>query len=514
MNKITDVMILEALRLHGTERAAADALGMAKSTFHDRKARLLGDANSPAIKISTPSKGIVKRFIVSAVQNDTPVDRPFFKNIKAYAKYHNAELLVLRLPYKVKKDSKWGVPSKYITDTNYQISDRLLICSKMNISPTASDPVSGLDNYAGSPSVIIGHTKLRMHSVPVGKGEDNKFIYTTGVLTDQNYEQKKAGLKSEFHHCKGALIVELCDDNSIFVRQLLCDDSKGFYDLDKYVVSGKVHHSSDTVHAAFWGDIHVEKLDPVVANKAFGIGGCSDNLLDTFRPKKQFLHDLIDFETRNHHNINNHMHRYLKFIQKDDSVLSQMNLAGELLISLNRSWTSLVVVESNHDQAFQKWLDTADFRDDPANMEFFLESKLAQIRDVRMGVKHHALKSALLRTHLSVASRAEFLFEDDPYYIGGKDRGIRCDVHGHTGSNGGKGSPKVFTKLNTRMVTGHTHSPCIIEGVWVTPVFAKMEMGYNKGSSSWAQGCVFAYNNLKRTMLIMDKGRFYADQSR
>lgn len=57
--------------------------------------------------------------------------------------------------------------------------------------------------------------------------------------------------------------------------------------------------------------------------------------------------------------------------------------------------------------------------------------------------------------------------------------------------------------------SGHTHTPKILEGVYVAGVSANLDQGYDKGPTTWAHAHIVQYDNGKRTMLIMSEdGRY------
>ena len=110
---------------------------------------------------------------------------------------------------------------------------------------------------------MLPHVKVAMESVPSGKFEATKFNYTTGTVTQRNYIQRKEGLKAEFHHCYGALLVEVDSDGDWFVRQLNADSEGTLHDLRLRVKDGVVT-SGNVAEAIFWGDIHVARLTDMV----------------------------------------------------------------------------------------------------------------------------------------------------------------------------------------------------------------------------------------------------------
>jgi len=70
-------------------------------------------------------------------------------------------------------------------------------------------------------------------------------------------------------------------------------------------------------------------------------------------------------------------------------------------------------------------------------------------------------------------------------------------VHGHIGANGSRGGVIQFKNLNTKNITGHTHSPCREDGHSSVGTLTHLRVGYNKGASSWMNTNVVIYPNGK-----------------
>src|SRR5690606_13004646 len=94
------------------------------------------------------------------------------------------------------------------------------------------------------------------------------------------------------------------------------------------------------------------------------------------RPKYQLMHDIIHFEARNHHNINDPYHRFKTFVNGTDKVFDNVCGVSKFLKFISRDYCYTVVVESNHDQAMKKWLQSSDYKTDPVNAIYYLENQL------------------------------------------------------------------------------------------------------------------------------------------
>jgi hypothetical protein len=321
-----------------------------------------------------------------------------------------------------------------------------------------------------------------------GKNSATKNIVATGCLTQRNYILRKTGAKAAAAHCIAAVYVNTITGE---MRHLeLMPDSKVIYDVTGVYGAGTYHPLWEGTVAAFQpGDIHAEKME--ISN----LRAVCD-LIEQFEPENLLVHDLLDFSSRNHHNIKDPF-----FLQEQykagNTVASDLGSMARVLDTLSdASITNLHVVESNHDLAIDTWLKTTDWRGDPINAETYLDLACAKIRgDKRFNTLAWAYKNI---GNGRCAQTITFHKTDEELVIAGVDMGN----HGHNGANGSRGSPKQFAALGVPMNTGHTHSPSIYGRVYTAGVTASLEMGYNIGASSWAIAHIVTYENGQRQIIF------------
>lgn len=476
-----------------------------------------------SIVYALPKKGQVHRYIITSMQNNTKIHKKLWENLLAFAAYHDAKVLVSQFSYNkasygpksVKRDKAptyddrrnlWFDPKieeQYVCNDRIELAPTLVFCGEQNTIPTAVRPLSGFETYpGGSISAIFPHTTFALDSIATMKGQDVKFNYATGCVSLRNYVQKKAGLRAEFSHSYGALIVEVNHEGDWWVRQLNAKEDGSFYDFDIRVADGKITRSHP-VEAVTWGDIHVAVLDPAVAALNWGKGG----ILDTLKPKYQFFHDILDFHARNHHARGNCHANYERWLMQNDDVRKELQTVVDFLnTTAYRDWSKSVVVPSNHDAALERWLREADFKSDPLNATIYLECQLLKYKAT--GDENFMLLEAISR-QLGVSKKIRFLRDDESFMICGRD-GIQCGLHGHLGSNGAKGNPLGLSRLGSRANTGHTHTAQIIHGLYVAGTCSKLKLEYNKGPSSWSWSHVITYANSKRTIITLRNGKWKA----
>lgn len=480
-----------------------------------------------------PPKGKKRVFIVTSAQNNTGIHQKAWDNMLALLDHEGkagalTRMLVSTFTYSKnapaasgskrktasegREKEEWWHPAleEYLFDFHVELAPGLIWCGDLQILPTVVNPISGLESYTGRASAIIPATKFALECVPSPKHAGTKFIYTTGAITKRNYIQKKAGQKAEFHHGYGGLIVEVDDAGTWFVRQLNADSDGIIYDLDRRVEAGEVT-TGHRPEALVWGDIHERQLQPEIRELAWGNGG----ILDTLKPKRQVLHDLLDFRSQNHHDRDDPWKVFAKWIATGTSVQNEIDDAARFIADeASRDWCRTVVVCSNHDMALIRWLKEADFREDPLNARFILEANLAAYsamarKDNSFYPVAWAFRNA--RTWAPTGG-VQFLRRDEEYIVCEKfGGGIELGMHGDKGANGAKGSLKGFAKTGRKCIVGDRHTAGIFEGAMQVGVMGSLDQGYNEGMSSWSHTNAIVYPNGKRTLFTIYAGKWRAE---
>ena len=499
-SSLTYVDMVRLIEEHGSERAAARAIGLAKSTFRDRLHALKAEifrAAKLAKPIDLPTKGKVTRWIFSSAQDETEVFGPWLDNLEAYADYLNATLHISGHSYNKSlyeehsKHNGWydDRVQPYLTQERLNVGKNLVFCGEMNTLPTAVRPLSGFERYTGDKWGIFPHPKYQLLSLPTQKHQPAKVIMTTGTVTKPNYVQKKAGLKAEYDHIYGAVLVELDRDGRMYIRHLHASSKDGsFHDLDVFVKNGKLKFNQP-VMSINWPDIHAEKMDYKAANVCWGQWGNTTDtpVVEALQPQYQFFHDAADFMGRNHHNINDPHFLFEMYVNGMESVERNMMITAEFLKLTERDFSQSVIVESNHDHHFSVWLKNGDYRKDPVNAEFFLKSQARVYQAIRERDEDFSIFQHTLSEMVPSLEKYIWLGEDDSFKLcDDGDGGIEYGMHGHLGANGSRGTPMQFTKFGPRIWIGHGHAAMAFDGMMRTGVFA-LDMKYNRGPSSWNQ---------------------------
>lgn len=386
-----------------------------------------------------------KYYIITSAQNATPVHKPFFTNIEAYAKFLGADIHALIYRYKnptsifADKEEDWWATelSPYVSSARLALNRGLTLIGDLKIQPTATDPLSGLEGLTGDSTSIIGHPRVHLKTLPVLDGHKHKFMLTTGACTILNYTDSKAGKKGEFHHTFGFVIVEIKDKDTYYVRQVTASPDGSFYDLMNKVDGGVVS-KIDNVEAYVMGDLHSSEKDEPLFESTL-------KYLDKLKPKNLMLHDIFSGKSISHHERKDPIKQYQK-LQSGAAYLEK-----EIEVTLKDIETLLpynpIVVRSNHDLWLDRWIVDQDWKKELHNSPQYLKYALVLLENkAEDGLFPYIVNERF-------GDNVKCLKLNDSFKVCGWE----LSNHGHMGSNGSRGSIEQFRKFNTKMITADSH---------------------------------------------------------
>lgn len=508
---------VEAVAAQGGIAAAARALGQ-KYAWVQRRVRkadqwgITAHGEVMATQARKLSGSGVRRYLFTAAQSNTKVHTEFLDNLKALAAHYGAEIMAARIRYnhgasqvaqekteRAAEDDLWydAAIEPFFCDDRVEIAPGLIWAGDMNVIPTATDPLSGLDSFTGLDSCVFPHPQISLKSVATGPGRAAKFNYTTGAVTLTNYIKRKAGLKAEFHHAYGALLVEVDDLDRWWCRQINATKDGAFYDLDLKVEDGTVTGGHRI--ACLTAETHGTKVDPDAAKAVWGRAGIAAGL----RPENQVLHDVLNFGSRSHHNTP--LDTLALHYAGQESVEAELKATADLIAGWLRPDCDTYVAKANHDEHLDRWVQEADWRKDPVNADFLLEAARELVGAIKRGAVDFDLAAWALR-RAGTPEAVHFLGRRDCLEIAG----VRHDLHGDMGPNGSRGGLRNLSRLGEKTNSGHAHTAGIFHGAYQAPTLCLLDMGYNTGPSSWSQGVIVTYANGKRAILNIQNGKWRA----
>lgn len=534
----SEVLLESYLRHRGNISAASRETGAGRSTI--RRAVRESGHNKPLVggqaaatrdqRCAVPKRGVT-RYILSCAQSSTHHHGPTLANmlaLKRHYKIPDENVLISSFTYNQNQFGSMSVKrgTRKVTapfydrelepfmgrgDQNLELAPGLVWCGRSNTLPTAKKPLMGLQTHTGRRSGIFPHVKLAMESVASGKHEATKFNATTGTMTQLNYIQKREGISAERFHSYGFVLVEVTPRGWYF-RHLTTDPDGVMYDGHLRIDNGVITEGHWVADIG-WGDAHGVEMDPLAQRLAWGPGG----MMDYLRPRSQHLNDLLSFRNRNRHDMKDPHERFRRWVLGQESVRQEIEQTVEVLQRTLRPWCETIIDYSNHDDMFDRWLKTCDFRNDEVNSEFFLACELRKrwaIRDGETGwvdkrpPKFHLLGWAMKA--LGLEEDVRFLHLDEPDIIcrgsAIHPEGIQF-MHGHVGIGGKPGTPAQFAQMGRATNSFHKHAAGVIDLVWTAGTMSFLDLGYNH-IDGWSHTQTVTYINGARQLWTMWGGGY------
>lgn len=450
-------------------------------------------------------------YILTVAQNNTDVDPVFLGALENFAKHNDAKILCAKMTYNkngfaIAQDATDGIyydPAivKYLVEGQISLGGKIHFIGQANVSPTAKNPLSSFEAITPvGVSVIIPASKIALKCTAALKGGQGKILFGTGCITKRNYILRKAGAVAASTHNIGALYVSVAANGSFVARQLeLMEGSNGFYDENRFYHYDN-DKSTDMLQAATaiqFGDIHAEKLPESGLTRLIA-------QIEKYAPENVILHDVMDFSSRNHHNVKDCAFMFTQHIKQNTvrrDIITVSNIIQAIAEAGSHEKLAVHIVESNHDLAINTWLKNEDFKEDPINATLYLQCMLALYQHIEneSPSSFNMLKYATTKIGGLDDDNVIFHDTDESVIIAG----IEMGNHGHTGANGSRGSPAQFAALGVKMNTGHTHTPSIVGGCY-TAGCCELEMGYNVGPSSWRLANILTWPNGQRQVIFMN----------
>jgi hypothetical protein len=349
--------------------------------------------------------------------------------------------------------------------------------------------MSGLEGMSGVNSCIFGSPKVHFDVIGALEGYKAKLMMTTGAVTLKNYTDSKAGKKGEFHHMFGFVIVEIKDDEKFFARQVTATSDGNFTDLFYSVKNGQVKNVNE-IDAIILGDVHLGQTDEKVMNSTI-------QFLNKLKPDNTVIHDLFDGYSISHHDMKDPIKMYRKSVEGKDSLKKEIDSMLEWVDKMRKF--NLVIVRSNHDDFIDRWIINADWKKNiPNSVEYMEYAKILLEDKAPNGIIPYVINQKF--------KEVKTLGRMDSFKVNKWELG----VHGDYGQNGSQGSVTQFRRLNTKIIIGHSHTPCRKDGVLQVGTSTKKRLGYNLGASTWLNAHVIVHRDGKAQHIIFypDSGEF------
>ena len=460
------------------------------------------DIDQSIVKSNIKKASQNKRLVVTSAQNGTPVNKDFLATLLNYCEHNNAQLLTV--PYRYRNPNSlfrededvWASEiQEYLIDEKIHLHDGLVLLGNIKTQPTAVNPLTGLEGFTSTESIIVGHPKIALESIATRQGDMAKLVMSTGSVTLPNYTDSKAGAKGEHHHSQGAVVVEL-DGDVFHVRHLHAKDGV-INDLDKKYTPTTVEYES--AEAVVLGDLHFPFTD------GDAIKG-TKKLLDQVNPKYAVYHDCIDSFSISHHHQKQPFVKYAKVKYGMESVQEELEETLNLVRDMTPTNSEAILVASNHQDHIRRWVDEADWKSDPVNAEFYLKTALYMLQNTYM-------------TSGGPVTPDPFAYWAEGFKCLGYDEsfqvcGVELGLHGDLGGNGSRGSPVGLSRIGTKAIVGHYHRPVWKDGLASVGTLSSLGMHYASGPSSWLQSNIVLFKSGRWQHVHIINGKYGKSQGR
>jgi hypothetical protein len=404
-------------------------------------------------------------------------------------------------------ENETAVFASVFTDPKYMfvskdtpLNNNISLCS-IQISAKQIRPITGLSRIGNREgSFVFASTKQFLEFVPSGnKRGTNYSIMTTGACTlpqyySDTFVSKRLSYIAERDHTIGAVIVEVENDRIFHFRQVQADTDGSFIDLGvQYNPDGTTTQVETNI---VLGDIHGINVDGEALIAV-------SRLAQSMNIHRVFLHDVFDGYSVNHH-VTTIAERAMRASTESSSLIYELRKTVEVmkLIDEGIKPKEMVIVKSNHDEFLTRYLQEGRYVSDPTNhyVSLLIARALFENKDV--------LKYAFEIVGEHPPVHWTFLDRTSSFKIGD----VECGSHGDLGLNGAKPSLSTLEKVYGNCVVGHAHTAAIHRGVFRVGTLSKLDLGYNRGPTSWTQTCCLVYENGQRQLINVIEGKCTATQ--
>ncbi len=450
-----------------------------------------------------------KLYIITTAVADSKPHDGFLKALDTYSKENDAQIVIMPCESVTNSfekktavfDSIFHDPKYLFVSNDIHLNSNICLCS-IQVSAKQIRPITGLSRIGNREgSFVFASTKQFLEFIPSGnKRGTNYSIMTTGACTlpsyySETFVSKRLSYIAEHDHLIGAVIVQIENDRIFHFRQVQASPDGSFIDLGyEYKVDGSVSKVESSI---VFGDLHSANIDQNALDKFL-------RLFSNLDVKRVFLHDSFDGYSISHH-VTTIAERSMRYRDNASNLFDELRTTYNVIKDIDYLLLpdEVVIVKSNHDEFLTRYLAQGRYVDDPENhyLSLGIARALFENQDV--------LKRGFEEVGLEVPDSWNFLDRNSSYKIAD----VECGSHGDLGLNGAKPSLVTLEKVYGNCIIGHAHTAAIHRGVFRVGTLSKLDMGYNKGPTSWTQTCCIIYENGQRQLINMIENKCVADET-
>ena len=428
------------------------------------------------------------RYIVTSAQYGAVVNKGLLANMGNFARKHKVDK-VMFFPMRGRYiDEDWLDPElmEFEMVSKMRLNSNLMLKS-IEALPQQIDPFFGLSGkFSRDYSHIIPSPKIRYRSI-ANTSKYPRALMTTGAITKPNYKlHTRIGQLANEQHQFGFVYVEIINGTIFNAKQIEATDNGDFYFLTEKYYGGKV--TRERPEALVLGDWHTGDTCPKVRKKTI-------EMLRELKPRRAVFHDIFNGHSINHHEEDNLLAELRSVRDTRFGLEKEMAEVYAELLFFAKTFKDIefVVARSNHDDFLERYIKDKKFIKHPQNFLFACRL-IPNIIDENKIPLEEALK--LIGP---LPKNIKFLNQDDSYRV----RGVELAMHGHLGASGSKGSPLLFSRLNLRTITAHTHAPQLLANGMVVGTSTHLKLSYTHGAGAWLNAHGILYANGKMGLITL-----------
>jgi hypothetical protein len=443
------------------------------------------------------------RFIITCAVTGVEPHANALKAVETYQKHNKAGLLILPCsdPAKQKEHkNKWSLshklPKESIVFAEVMLNNNLFI-STIKQSAKQIKPLTGVKRLAHSKgSVIIASPKQFLEHIANSNNNQDipRAVMTPGCITESDYEtemymSERTAYLADLDHVLGALIVEVKNNKTFFVRQVQFEKKTGaFCDLNKkYYPDGNVEDI--TAELVQLGDYHVMSTDPQA--KQMG-----KEIVELVQPDYMTVEDFLDGLSINPHEDKNKVRLSEKYRNNQFELSTELKANRKEIDDICK-WPikkKIIFKYGNHEDFLYRWICDAKFIDQPHNKILGMKLNIA-VEELEVMPYEYAMRELF---KIEQPDKVQFLGLDESFKINGVENG----AHGHLGK-GGRRNPTLeeLEECYGACNVGHNHSASIFRSVFRVGTTSYKNLSYNHGASSWTHTHLIQHRNGSRQLI-------------
>lgn len=443
------------------------------------------DSNKKYLK-NNKSKN--KKFIITAAMPEAELHRPAWEAIQNYAEQNKAEIIVLAMrgmhhSHKRYTDELYSL-TKGSFAVEHSINDNLL-ARDIKLYPAHRNPAYGNRDLAKNKSLIIAHTKQDQAPCQVFDPEMPRSIYTTGVITQREFNETLSGFRNQQELILGGLVVDVDHKSGDFwARHIQFQEDGSFANMGKiYSADGSV--KEDPGVYLKMGDVHSLFTEPQYKN-------ASIEMINHFNVKEAGAGDWFDGKSISHYEANNMIEK-----SKLISLEYELNyLLEDVKDWCDRTKCTLGMTASNHPEWIDRYLVSNRWTTDVLNYKVALQLMNAVIEG------NDPIEWYFKKNAPEIFDRLKFYKRNDFLRLPGD---WLYTAHGDLGPDGARGS------IHNQQAAGnllmeHIHGPGKRNSIMAVGTLALKTLQYASNRlTSWQAQNIIVFESGTAQQLWMNK---------